>query len=148
MLTHPLAPDRIYEAAGDGIARSEDAGASWTRFADGLDRGYAWANAVDRADPDLWYVSVSTGPFAAHGDGDGEGAVMRTRNDAWSRVDDWGSDSPELRRMPYALVTLPDRPGVVVTGLRGGVLLVSEDAGDTWTRLDAELPGVVALAAA
>lgn len=29
LLTHPLAPDRIYEAAGQGIARSEDRGDSW-----------------------------------------------------------------------------------------------------------------------
>ena len=28
LLTHPLAPDRLYEAAGQGIARSEDRGES------------------------------------------------------------------------------------------------------------------------
>jgi len=69
MATHPLAPDRVYEAAGDGVARSEDAGASWNHVEAGLDRGYAWATAVDRDDPDLWYVAVSTGPFVAHGRG-------------------------------------------------------------------------------
>ena len=50
--------------------------------------------------------------------------------------------------MPYALATIPGRPGVVVTGLRGGVLLLSEDAGERWTRLDGRLPDVVAMAGA
>jgi photosystem II stability/assembly factor-like uncharacterized protein len=35
---------------------------------------------------------------------------------------------------------------VVVAGLRGGPLLASEDAGESWTRLDLDLPDVVALA--
>ena len=147
MVTHPGAPDRVYEAAGDGVARSEDAGASWSHLEAGLDRHYAWATAVDPEDPDLWYVSVSTGPFAAHGRGDGQARVMRRHDAHWEPVGGWG-DTPELRRMPYALATLPDRPGVVVAGLRGGTLLVGEEAGQRWTRLDAQLPDVVALASA
>ena len=57
--THPLAPDRLYEAAGQGIARSDDGGETWARREDSLDRHYAWAQAIDPADPDLWYVSIS-----------------------------------------------------------------------------------------
>jgi photosystem II stability/assembly factor-like uncharacterized protein len=147
MVTHGGAPDRVYEAAGDGVARSEDAGATWSHLEAGLDRSYAWATAVDPEDPDLWYVSVSTGPFAAHGRGDGQARVMRRRNGRWEPVGAWG-DAPELRRMPYALATLPDRPGIVVVGLRGGVLLVGEDAGERWNRLDVQLPDAVALASA
>ena len=147
MVTHAGAPDRVYEAAGDGVARSEDSGASWSHLEAGLHRHYAWATAVDPEDPDLWYVSVSTGPFAAHGRGDGQARVMRRHDAHWEPVGGWG-DTPELRRMPYALATLPDRPGVVVAGLRGGTLLVGEDAGQRWTRLDAQLPDVVAIASA
>jgi hypothetical protein len=147
LLTHPLAPERVYEAAGQGVALSEDRGATWSRFEDGLDRRYAWATAVDPADPDLWYVAVSRSPFAAHGDGDGEARLMRSSGGAWSAVDAWGDD-PALRRMPYALATLPERPRALVAGLRGGALLVTEDAGESWTRLATELRGVVDLAAA
>jgi hypothetical protein len=51
LLTHPLAPDRLYEVAGQGIARSDDRGENWTRYEDGLDRHYGWAQALDPADP-------------------------------------------------------------------------------------------------
>ena len=147
LLTHPLAPERVYEAAGQGIAVSEDRGTSWSRFEEGLDRRYAWAEAVDPADPELWYVAVSRSPFAAHGGGDGEARLVRSSGGRWTAVDDWG-DSPELRRMPYALAALPEQPGALVAGLRGGVLLLTRNSGDSWSRLPIELPDVIDLAAA
>ena len=146
LITHPLAPDRVYEAAGQGIARSADRGETWTRFEDGLDRRYAWAQALDPADPDLWYVAVSRSPFAAHGDGDGQAHLWRSRGDRWVAVDSWG-DSAELRRMPYALTTLPEQPNRLLAGLRGGTLLLSDDTGDSWSRLALELDGIVGLRA-
>lgn len=147
LLTHPLAPDRIYEAAGQGIAVSEDRGVTWSRREDGLDRRYAWAAAIDPVDPDLWYVALSRGPFAAHSGGDGEAHVVRSAGERWTTIDDWGQ-APELRRMPYALATVPERPRTVLAGLRGGVLLITEDAGDTWRRLGVRLPDVVELVVA
>jgi photosystem II stability/assembly factor-like uncharacterized protein len=147
LLTHPLAPDRVYEAAGQGIALSEDRGSSWRRFEEGLDRRYAWAAAIDPADPDLWYVAISSGPFAAHGRGNGEARIVRSSGNGWGATAEWG-DAPELRRMPYALATLPGVPGALVAGLRGGVLMLTEDAGESWSRMQVELPDVVDLAAA
>lgn len=142
LLTHPARPDRVYEAAGQGIALSDDRGESWRRLEEGLDRHYAWAAAVDPANPDLWYVSVSRSPFAAHGSGDGHARLLRAEGDGWSRIDGWG-DEPVLRRMPYALASLPDESRSLLVGLRGGTLLLSEDAGETWAELSARLPDVV-----
>jgi hypothetical protein len=147
LLTHPLAPERLYEAAGQGIARSEDCGDTRARLAEGLDRHYAWAQAIDPADPDLWYVAVSRSPSAAHGGGDGQARLLRSRRNGWETVDGWG-DSADLRRMPYALVTLADQPGRQLAGLRGGTLLITDDAGESWARLPVTLPDVIDLAAA
>jgi photosystem II stability/assembly factor-like uncharacterized protein len=147
LLTHPLAPERVYEAAGQGVARTEDLGETWSRFEDGLDRHYAWAQAIDPGDPDLWYVALSRSPFAAHGSGDGQARLMRSRGNGWTPIDAWG-DAPELRRMPYAMTTLPGQPGRLLVGLRGGTVLVTDDAGENWSRLPLELPDVIDLTAA
>jgi photosystem II stability/assembly factor-like uncharacterized protein len=147
LLTHPRAPDRLYEAAGQGIARSEDRGETWKRFEDGLDRHYAWALAVDPAEPDLWYVSVSRSPFAAHGDGDGQAHLWRSQGDGWTAIDGWG-DSATLRRMPYALATIPGQADLLLVGLRGGTILVTDDRGESWSPVSLTLPGVLDLAVA
>lgn len=147
LLTHRLAPNRIYEVAGQGVARSDDRGESWTHFESGLDRHYAWAEALDPEDPDLWYVSVSRGPFAAHGQGDGQSHLWRSRGDGWTPIDHWGV-SRELRRMPYALRPLPERGDSLLVGLRGGTFLLTEDAGESWLRLEATLPDVIDFAVA
>jgi photosystem II stability/assembly factor-like uncharacterized protein len=147
LITHPLAAERLYEVAGQGIAVSPDRGQSWRRLDDGLDRHYAWATAADPADPDLWYASVSRSPSAAHGHGDGQARLLRSRGNGWERIDSWGEE-PALRRMPYALAALPEQPGRLLVGLRGGSMLVTGDAGESWSRLEPGLPDVVALAAA
>ncbi len=145
LLTHPLAPDRIYEAAGQGIARSEDRGETWSHYEHGLDRHYAWAQAVDPEDSDLWYVSVSRSPFAAHGDGDGQSRLWRSQGNGWLAIDSWG-DSAELRRMPYALLTFADQANRLLVGLRGGILLLTDDRGESWSELPVRLPGLIDLA--
>lgn len=147
LLTHPLAPDRVYEVAGQGIALSDDRGESWDRRDSGLDRHYAWATAVDPVDPDLWYASVSRSPYAAHGRGDGQSRLLRSRGNGWTAIDDWGDEAP-LRRMPYALAALPGQPGRLLAGLRGGAMLVGDDAGERWSRLEPGISDVIALAAA
>jgi photosystem II stability/assembly factor-like uncharacterized protein len=147
LLTHPLAPERVYEVAGQGLAVSPDRGRSWRRLDDGLDRHYAWAAAADVADPDLWYASVSRSPMAAHGRGDGQSVLLRSRGNGWSAIDRWDDAAP-LRRMPYALAALPERPGGLLVGLRGGSLLVTGDAGETWSALAPAVGDVIALAAA
>jgi len=143
---HPRVRDRAYEAGGGGVAYSEDAGESWSAANDGMDRHYAWAVAVDPDVPERWFVSASTGPFAAHGTGDPEAAVYRRRDGGWQRVD--GGLPDPLTAMPYALVALSGR---VIAGLRDGQLWESSDGGERWSpsvvRGD-PLPAVQALAAA
>src|SRR5687767_6048427 len=78
---HPRAAHRAYVAGGDGAAWSDDAGAGWRAADEGRDRPYAWSVAADPADPDVWFVSASSGPFAAHGGGDPEARIYRKRAD-------------------------------------------------------------------
>jgi hypothetical protein len=114
LLWHPREPERAYEAGGGGSAWSRDGGATWERVDQGRDRHYTWATAVDPVDPDHWWVSASTGPYAAHGRGDPQARIYEWRGDAWSDV------SGPLQAMPYAFAHIDGR---LLAGLADGSLL-------------------------
>jgi photosystem II stability/assembly factor-like uncharacterized protein len=144
---HPRSAGRAYEAGGGGAAWSEDGGDTWQPADDGRDRHYTWSVAVDPEDPELWYVSASTGAFAAHGrrGGDPQARVYRRAHEGgWIPL---AAGLPEpLPAMPYALVAV--EAGRVFAGLANGELWESEDRGDGWRRceLSEPLPGILALA--
>jgi photosystem II stability/assembly factor-like uncharacterized protein len=143
---HPRAEGRAYEAGGGGAAWSHDWGETWQAADEGRDRHYTWSVTVDPENPELWYVSASTGPFAAHRGGDPQAHVYRRRNGAWSTLA--GGLPDPLPAMPYAL-TVAD--GRVFAGLANGELWASADEGDSWSRLDLggdTLAALVALAVA
>jgi photosystem II stability/assembly factor-like uncharacterized protein len=148
IVTHPAAPDRVYEAAVGGVAFSADAGATWLPVDEGMDRHYTWGLAIDAVDPDLWYVSASHGARTAHrNNGDAQAILYRKRGDApWEAL---GGDGSGLERplpsMPYALVALRDRPNTLIAGLRNGDLLLTDDAGESWRTLHTGLDGLLAL---
>ena len=100
---HPSAPERAYEAGGDGAAGSRDGGRSWDKADAGRDRRYAWALAVDAADPDRWFVSAAPGPFEAHGSRPSDSAIYR-----------WEGSGPgrrsRARSTPTSTRSRPDAP--------------------------------------
>jgi photosystem II stability/assembly factor-like uncharacterized protein len=143
---HPRAEGRAYEAGGDGAAWSEDAGETWQPANEGRDRHYTWAVAVDPDDPALWYLSASTGPFAAHGRRDPQARIYRRQDGGWRAL---AGGLPEpLPSMPYAIVATGRR---LFAGMADGRLWESPDRGDSWRacvlRGDA-LTGLEALACA
>ncbi len=126
---HPSVEGRAYEAGGGGAAWSDDAGETWQPADEGRDRHYTWAVAVDPGDPELWYVSASTGPFAAHGRRDPEARIYRREHGGWRAV------GPPPPSMPYALVAVPGR---LFAGLADGAIWESRDRGDTWQHASAQ----------
>jgi photosystem II stability/assembly factor-like uncharacterized protein len=142
---HPTEPGRAYEAAGGGSAWSRDNGETWEPADDGRDRHYTWALAVDPDDPDCWFVSASTGPFEAHGSRPAQAALYRWRGGGpWEELD-LGLPRP-LETMPYALAFTDEG---LVAALRDGRLFLSDDQGDSWESLRADvLTKVVAMATA
>jgi hypothetical protein len=105
-----------------------------------------WSVTVDPDDPDSWYVSASTGPFAAHGGRDPEARIYRRRGGRpWEPLA--GGLPDPLPAMPYALLAAEGR---LFAGLADGQIWESPDGGDRWTplRLERERIGsLVALAA-
>lgn len=125
---HPRLLGRAYEAGGGGTAFSKDAGESWQPADEGRDRHYTWSVAVDPDDPDLWYVSASTGPYAAHGRGDPQAFIYRRQAGEHWRSLAGGLPQP-LPAMPYALVA---GDGRLFAGLADGQIWESRDRGDSW----------------
>ena len=144
---HPREPGRAYEAGGGGTAWSDDWGDTWTPADDGRDRHYSWSTVPHPTEPDTWYVSASTGPFAAHGRGDPQARIYR-RSGAGPWQPLAGGLPDPLPAMPYALLV---SDGQLIAGLANGELWASVDGGDTWrqARVDGDRPtAIVALVAA
>jgi photosystem II stability/assembly factor-like uncharacterized protein len=136
--THPLAPGRIYSAAGDGYFESTDAGDTWTSPEDGLKHLYLVGVAVDRADPQTVIVSAASGPFVAYRPQSAEAYVYRRTGDGrWEQA---------MKGLPQARGTTVSRfathtsePGAIYAANNRG-LFRSEDAGRSWKLLDIPWP--------
>jgi photosystem II stability/assembly factor-like uncharacterized protein len=141
LATHPLAPDRVYEAAGGGYAETRDGGLNWRTDDAGLHHHYLWGLAVDPADPDTVVVSAARGPRQAHDHAGGSAEAFvyrRTAGSPWQQV---AAGLPEPRGTGASvLATSPAQPGVVYAATRGGELYRSADAGLTWAALDVQWP--------
>jgi len=148
--THPLAPRRIYSAAGDGYFESSDAGDSWRSPGDGLKHRYLVGVAVDPADPDTVIVSAANGPGSAYWPRSAEAYVYRkTGLERWEQVMIGLPGSKGTTVSQFA--THAGEPGVVYAANNHG-LFRSDDAGRSWKALDFSWPepwfanGVEALA--
>jgi hypothetical protein len=143
LLVHPLAPGRLYSAAGDGFVQagrgyseSRDGGDTWARPDAGLDRNYLWGLAVDLADPDTQVVSGAPSPQAAHTALAGDSAVYRRAGGGrWVPVE--GLPAPGGMTAPV-LAADPGEPGVFYAASNRG-LHRSADGGRRWAPLAVDL---------
>jgi len=147
MATHPDAPDRVYAAAGDGFAESDDRGDSWRVRDVGLGHGYVWGLAVDPGDPDTALVSAAESATAAHRRGESflyryrrngaEGAEAAGDADRFERLDDRGFPTGSGT---YRAVLAPGRTAGEIWALSNRGLFVTRDAGDSFEQVPVDLP--------
>src|SRR5258705_8586715 len=96
---------RSDEAGGDGAEWGGEGGRRGERGDGGRDRRYAWALAVDAADPERWFVSAAPGPFAAHGSSPSDSAIYR-----WEGSGPWRVIEGPLHSHVYALAVGRGQP--------------------------------------
>jgi photosystem II stability/assembly factor-like uncharacterized protein len=158
---HATDSNWVYEAGGYGAAFSRDGGATWqqpdtaTLFdfirlmrgggvrpsSSGLDRIYGFAVGADPARPEVWYISVSPGPFKAHVEGKAEAFIYRKSGDSsWEKLN--GGLPQPLPHMPYALLPDRDAPGHLYAGLSNGDVWQTADYGDHWQQLPLNLGSI------
>lgn len=149
-VTHPLAPGRIYSAAGDGYFESSDAGDSWRSPEDGLKHLYLVGIAMDPADPDTVIVSATDGPGSDYSPRRAKAYVYRkTGIKPWEQA---MNGLPQAKGTTVSqFATHAGEPGVIYAANNHG-LFRSDDAGRSRKALDLPWPepglqdGVAALA--
>ena len=137
---HPLAPGRLYSAAGDGFGtpgrgynESPDGGDAWTHPDDGIRHHYLYGLAVDSGDPDTVVVSAATSPRAAHDASFAEStAYRRSGDEPWREIREGLPDRKGMTRLMFA--SGANEPGVFYAASNRGVFR-SADAGLTWGAL-------------
>ena len=146
LATHPDAPDRVYAAAGDGFAESDDRGRSWQVVDRGLDHSYVWGLAVDPGDPETVLVSAASGANAAHRRGEAYlyRRTVDTGPDAGSEPDA-GFEQLDDRAIPtgegtYRVVLASGREIGVIWAVHNEGLYRTRDAGESFERVPADLP--------
>lgn len=141
--THPLAPGRLYAAAGDGLmqpgrgyAESRDGGATWEYLGEGMRSHYLWGLAVDPADPETVVVSAAADPQRAHNPRGAESTLYRRgAGEPWQEI----PAAEPAGTLATVLAANPAEPHVFYAANNRG-LFRSPDAGRSWERIALEWP--------
>jgi hypothetical protein len=136
LLTHKMAPKRLYSAAGDGYFESFDYGQSWNRPSKGIDHRYLVGMAVNSADPQNVIISSASEAWKAHSRDENSESFLYMRSKDGEK---------------WNLVTggLPDSKGTIISMLAANPkikgefyclnnrgIFCSTDSGVSWTRLN------------
>lgn len=123
---NPVSTMTVYAApAGQGLYRSTDGGANWTKKSSGITDPDVEAVAVDRGQPLRVFAATSGGGIFRSTDG----------GESWSAVND-GLETALVR----SLWIDPDEPARVYAGTAAHGVYASTDSGDHWTQLGGSFP--------
>ena len=139
----------VMTSMGDGVYKSEDAGATWDHI--GLDYSRHIANVeIHPSNPDLIYVAVQGAQYGPSNDR----GIYRTKTggNTWEKVlyvsDITGAASLSMDknnpRILYAAMWQHERlPWQMKSGGKNSGLYKSTDGGDNWIKLEKGLPEVI-----
>jgi hypothetical protein len=131
----------LYQAGGTGggASFSNDGGVTFQKAGRELDAHYGIVCAADPERPEFWYVCVGLSPGDAFGDEPHAHLYRAEAGAGWHPI---GWDPHPLRETPTALVTLPQGPGALLAGVKGGDVYYTADYGDSWRKLPFNLGGI------
>lgn len=145
LVMHPLAPNRLYSAAGDGFmqagngfVQSDNGGTSWYRPDEGLQHHYLWSVAADPADPSTIVISAAPGPQQAHNPTQALSALYRrSGTDPWQLLQD---GLPGHQGMLASVIAVNETEAHTFYIANNQGVFRSTDAGKTWEQLPVAWP--------
>jgi photosystem II stability/assembly factor-like uncharacterized protein len=131
-------PDRLFVTTGDGLYRSDDCGANWLR----LDRGYRMkkyfgAVVLHPHDPNIVYATASMAPPSG---AKNESSIYKSTDGGTSFEEIATAIRPLYIVGWNALAMDPLAAESLYVGAADGKLYNSNDGGESWQKLEIELP--------
>ena len=144
---HPSRPKVLFMQKHWDVLRSDDAGESWREVSGNLPTDFGFVVDVHAHEPETVYV-VPIKSDSEHYPPDGKLRVYRSR----SGGNEWEALTKGLPQRDCYVNVLRDAMAVdsldscgVYFGTTGGQVYASADAGDTWTAIARDLPGVLSV---
>jgi photosystem II stability/assembly factor-like uncharacterized protein len=144
---HPSRPQVLFMQKHWDVMRSDDAGDSWREISGDLPSDFGFVIEVHAHDPDTLYV-VPIKSDTEHYPPDGRLRVYRSRTGG----NEWEPLTRGLPQRDCYVNVLRDAMAVdtldpcgVYFGTTGGQVDASRDAGDSWTPIVRDLPGVLSV---
>jgi photosystem II stability/assembly factor-like uncharacterized protein len=146
IVADPGDTDRIWRQDHRGVYRSFDGGRSWERIENGIPgAGFGFPIVRDPGTGHLFVVPLESDEYRLPPDGHLRVYRSTDEGDSWlpsGPLDDESRYSSVLRG---AMDVDGLEPGGVYFGTTGGEVWVSNDVGDTWSRLPARFPRIAAV---
>lgn len=139
----PDNPKVVVATAGEGVYRSLDGGDHFVESNQGLDRRYMAQLVVHPARPKVLFTAAAAvpPPFWRRPEG-ADAAFYRSENQAasWQRLS--GGLPGHFKAAPRATAGDPEEPNSFFVGMTDGTVWLSEDGGESFRQILADLPHI------
>ena len=137
----PNDPDTLYRQEHRGLYRTSDGGDTWDDANEGVPSRFGFPLVMDHSTGHLFAVPQKSDEQRIPVDG--QLRVYRSADGArtWQSASDGLDDSPGYAGVLRTAMTT-DNDGLVAFGTTSGELYVTENSGDSWSRLGATFPRI------